>query len=301
MDACERWDYIIFMSMRWLLWAMPFVMLLAGVLPAGPAPVTIAPPTVVTPSADVRSVEVPILMYHHVGNPHTYQTYSVDQRMFEWQMDYLWLNGYHTVSLDDIAAALTTGRSLPDRPIALTFDDGWVQQITNTLPVLLKHNFRATYYVIVNATGRLAGNMDWNQLRQLRDAGMEIGSHTLSHGYLPGMSDSRLRAELVNSRHRLQQELSITVTSLAYPGGAFNTRVERMAREAGYTTAVTVIKGNTQRVDRLYRMERVGVYGVDTPERFAAKADGTFIQKWWPYPRGQATLPTMTPLTNLAP
>jgi peptidoglycan/xylan/chitin deacetylase (PgdA/CDA1 family) len=233
-------------------------------------------------------ITVPILMYHHVGNTNTYQTYSVDNAMFEWQMDYLEKQGYHTVSVADIALALTNGAPLPDKPIAITFDDGWVQQITNTLPVLLRHHFQATYYIIVNVTGRRVANMTWDQVRQLRDAGMWIGSHTLSHGYLPGMSDKRLKDELVNSKQILEQQLGIPITTLAYPGGAFNARVERMAHDAGYVAAVTVLKGYMQRADSLYRLQRVGVYGVDTQERFIAKVDQTFFAKEWPFPQGQA-------------
>ena len=231
---------------------------------------------------------IPILMYHHVGNTSTYQTYSVDNAMFEWQMDDLEKQGYHTVSVADIMLALTDGAPLPDKPIAITFDDGWVQQITNTLPVLLRHHFKATYYIVVNVTGRRAANMTWDQLRQLRDAGMWIGSHTLSHGYLPGMSDTRLRDELLKSKQILEQQLGIPITTLAYPGGAFNARVERIAHEAGYIAAVTVIKGYTQRADGLYRLQRVGIYGVDTQERFIAKIDQTFFAKKWPLPHGQA-------------
>jgi peptidoglycan/xylan/chitin deacetylase (PgdA/CDA1 family) len=246
-----------------------------------------------TPSAHV--INVPILMYHHVGNPDTYQTYSVDMAMFEWQMDYLEKQGYHSVNLDEIASALISGTVLPDKPIAITFDDGWALQITNTLPSLLRHHMRATYYIIVNVTGRRAGVLTWDQVRQLRDAGMWIGSHTLSHGYLPGMSDTKLREELVDSRQILQQQLAEPITSLAYPGGAFDARVERMSRDAGYLDAVSVIKGYSQRSDALYRLQRVGVYGVDTQERFIAKVDQTFFKKIWPFPTGQATLPMSNP------
>jgi peptidoglycan/xylan/chitin deacetylase (PgdA/CDA1 family) len=130
---------------------------------------------------------------------------------------------------------------------------------------------------------------------------MWIGSHTLSHGSLPRMSDARLSAELVNSKRILEHELSVTVTSLAYPGGAFNARVERMAQQAGYMTAVTVIKGYAQHVGELMRLRRVGVYGVDTQERFIAKVNQTFFHKRWPYPHQQAALPTATPFPTATP
>jgi peptidoglycan/xylan/chitin deacetylase (PgdA/CDA1 family) len=312
------WRKIIGMAKRRALWLIVFTLMIAGVMalaqkPAAPAP-TDVPTAIATPigipttTAQVtRTLDIPILMYHHVGNPQVAQTYSVDQAMFHWQMDYLEQQGYHTVSMDDIAAALQTGAPLPAKPVAITFDDGWVLQITDTLPVLLQHHFRATYYIIVNVTGKRAASMTWEQLRQLRDAGMWIGSHTLTHTYLPGLSEARLKEELTGSKQTLEKELGIPITSLAYPGGSFNTRVERCAREAGYTTAVTVIKGYAQREDQLYRLRRVGVYGVDTQERFIAKVDGTFFAKSWPRPSGQARLaqtaaaPTAEPAQSPVP
>jgi peptidoglycan/xylan/chitin deacetylase (PgdA/CDA1 family) len=308
------WRKIICMAKRWAFVLIMALLLIVGVMalakqPADPAP-TETPVPNFTPQATstlTRTLNVPILMYHHVGNPGVVQTYSVDQAMFEWQMDYLEQQGYHTVSLDDIATALATGSSLPDKPVAITFDDGWALQITDTLQVLLRHHFRATYYIIVDVTGKRAATMTWDQVRQLRDAGMWIGSHTLTHTYLPGASETRLRDELLGSKQTLEQELGIPITSVAYPGGSFNARVERMAQEAGYATAVTVIKGYAQRADQMYRLQRVGVYGVDTQERFIAKVDETFFHKSWPLPSGQARLsmpalsPTPKPSTSHVP
>ena len=291
------WRKIICMVKRWAFLLIMALLLIAGVMalakqPTDPAPTETSAPNLTpeVPSTLTRTLNVPILMYHHVGNPGVAQTYSVDQAMFEWQMDYLEQQGYHTVSLDDIAAALATGSSLPDKPVAITFDDGWALQITDTLQVLLRHHFKATYYIIVDVTGKRAATMTWDQVRQLRDAGMWIGSHTLTHTSLPDASETRLRDELLGSKQRLEQELGISITSVAYPGGSFNARVEHMAKEAGYISAVTVIKGYAQREDQLYRLQRVGVYGVDTQERFIAKVDETFFHKSWPLPSGQARL-----------
>ncbi|HEY3342315.1 MAG TPA: polysaccharide deacetylase family protein [Anaerolineae bacterium] len=291
------------MAKSWALWLIPVIVLIAGAVvlaeqPADPAPAQIpaTAPSLAPGATSTRTVNIPILMYHHVGNPKVAQTYSVDQTMFDWQMDYLEQQGYHTVSLDDIAAAMATGSPLPAKPVALTFDDGWALQITNTLPTLLRHHFRATYYIIVNATGKRAASMTWEQVRQLRDAGMWIGSHTLTHGHLNGMSETRLLEELAGSKQTLENELGVPITSLAYPGGSFNALVERMAQAAGYTTAVTVIKGYTQRADLPYRLQRVGVYGVDTQDRFIAKVDATFFRKSWLARPATLSTPTRLPI-----
>ena len=241
------------------------------------------------------TLAVPILMYHHVGNPLTIATYSVDLHMFEWQMDYLAEQGYTTVSLDQIMDALNGKAALPPKPIAITFDDGWAHQISNTLPALQKHGFKATYYIIVNVLDRNASYMTWAQVKQLRDAGMWIGSHTLTHRNMKRLRGQALQNELVQSKKILEEQLGIPITTFAYPGGAFNKRVEKATQAAGYTSAVTVLKGYAQSIKLPYRLQRVGVYGVDTEERFIAKIDQTFFKKQWPRPDGQAHLPDEVP------
>jgi peptidoglycan/xylan/chitin deacetylase (PgdA/CDA1 family) len=260
---------------------------------------TLSPPA--TETTAMRTLDVPILMYHHVGNPNTYQTYNVDEAMFEWQMAYLEQHGYHSVGVDQIAVALLGGPPLPDKPVAITFDDGWALQITNTLPVLLRYHLRATYYIVTDVTGRHLANMSWEQVRQLRDAGMWIGSHTRHHGYLPGMSEQTLHDDLLTSREILEQQLAMPVITLAYPGGAFDARVERAAHDAGYVAAVSTRSGYAQQSDGLYRLRRVGIYGIDTQERFIAKVDETFLQKHWPAARGQARLTNDHPILQTSP
>ncbi len=127
--------------------------------------------------------------------------------------------------------------------------------------------------------------MSFDQLRQLRDAGMWIGSHTVSRPHLPGLPAYKLMFELRASREALEAVLEQPVTTLAYPGGAYDARVMRAAREAGYLAAVAIRGGCIQRSDEVYALSRVELNRTCSKERFVALVEAPFaspVASWSP-------------------
>jgi len=129
----------------------------------------------------------------------------------------------------------------PDsRLVALYFDDAYVNQYEEALPVLLKYEFRATFAVITGEIGLgqgLTKCMDEAELTALSRYGMEIASHTREHSHLAGvMSNEQLRSEIVDSKGDLE-ELGFTVNTLVYPYFEYDAEVMRIAQEAGYECA----------------------------------------------------------------
>jgi hypothetical protein len=118
--------------------------------------------------------------------------------------------------------------------VALTFDDGYGSQLT-AANLLNKHSMRGTFYIIDSALGG-GRYMTWPQVRQLADAGNEIGGHTVTHPHLEGMSLQDQRAEICNNRATLT-ERGFTVTDFAYPYGEADPPLPSVARRCGYTTA----------------------------------------------------------------
>jgi peptidoglycan/xylan/chitin deacetylase (PgdA/CDA1 family) len=119
------------------------------------------------------------------------------------------------------------------RALVITFDDGHVSNFAVALPVLLEHGLRATFFITAGSIGS-GETMSWRQLRELHAAGMEIGSHTLTHRPPATLNDRELRRELVESRRILEDGLGAAVTSISSPTGFFNPRMSAMARETGY-------------------------------------------------------------------
>lgn len=236
------------------------------------------------PSADspritrsLITVSVPILMYHHVGRNNGY-TVSVSMQEFTAQMDWLKQNGYTSVSIDQIAAALRGESTLPPRPVALTFDDGWAHVYTNAVPVMQERGFRGTFFIVANySNARSSVFLSWDQIKALRSAGHWIGSHSLSHRNLNSVDAATLRREVADSKAEIEKHLGGSVTVFAYPYGATSPRVMQAAQEAGYVAAVTVGPSIQQRSDQVYRLTRINIYGGMTLERFQALVTGKHI------------------------
>ena len=129
--------------------------------------------------------------------------------------------------------------------VIITFDDGYESDYSLALPVLLERGLKAVFFVTAGWTGR-PGYMDAGMIRALSASGMAIGSHGLTHSYLTDLDASRLSGELDSSRKRLEDITGTAVDSFSAPGGRFDAKVVRAAREAGYRwifTSDPVING----------------------------------------------------------
>ncbi|MEA3249046.1 MAG: polysaccharide deacetylase family protein [Patescibacteria group bacterium] len=185
-----------------------------------------------------EEVTVPILVYHHIREPKAGlsaadRQYEVTPEVFEAQLAYLQEEGFESIPISDIAAAFSEGKPLPERPVVITFDDGRDTQYTEALPLLKEYGFTATFFVFTNAPNR-PGYVTWEQLAEMRDAGMEIGSHTVYHPFLTKSSDEELISELQGSRATIQEKLGVPGDVLAYPFGLHDERVLAAVWEAGY-------------------------------------------------------------------
>jgi peptidoglycan/xylan/chitin deacetylase (PgdA/CDA1 family) len=212
-----------------------------------------------------RKAVVPILMYHRINIPKPSASamtrrLTVHPADFARQMKWLDRNGYTTITQRQLFDALMCGRPLPRRPIMITFDDGYRDAFFKASPALLSLGMRATAYVI---TERVSGPdpnfLTWTLLGALEKRGIEIGSHALTHGDLTTMSDAQLLAELRGSRLALERRLGHRVPWFAYPYGAYDARVEKFARRAGYLLAVTTEPGQIQSADRPLALKRLRV------------------------------------------
>lgn len=214
-----------------------------------------------------RTIRVPILMYHYVSVPPAgadkYRLdLSVTPEAFEAQMDYLVDAGYHAVRLSDLARYLVYGTALPEKPIVLTFDDGYEDNYVNALPVLESHHYVGTFFVITDAVEEnRSGYMTWPQLKEMVRAGMEVGSHTLDHIELRGKSRAIQNRQITRSKQILEAQLSMPVTAFSYPAGKYDANSTDLLRLAGYLGAVTEVQGTRQTADGVYELRRIRVRG----------------------------------------
>ena len=194
---------------------------------------------------------VPILAYHSVGGAAS--DYVVPVPAFEQQLDWLAAQGFHTISLHELAERRAGRARLPSRAIVLTFDDGKSDALEVVLPLLRKHDMRATFFIITGQIGR-PGFLSWAGVRALAAAGMEIGSHTRSHPRLPDLTNAAAEEELKSSKAILEAQLGGPVEALAYPYNSLRSHTVALVAEAGYRIAVAGPAHGTSDVLRLRRL-----------------------------------------------
>ncbi len=215
---------------------------------------------------------IPILMYHHVARVpaglRALRGLYVSPGAFSRQMRLLRLLGYRGLSMS--AAAPYLRGEIQGRIAVITLDDGYVDNLVHALPILQRHGFSATCYVVSASagncnhwdserTGRRDPLMDMTQLRQWQLGGMEVGAHTRSHVRLTQCSDAALRDEVRGCRADLEAALGSEVSQFCYPYGDHDERVVAAVREAGYLAATTTVRGRARAGSDPLRLPRIPI------------------------------------------
>ncbi len=213
-----------------------------------------------------EQVVVPILLYHFVGRENletdgqSTTRYNVTVADFDAQLALLRRLGYETVTIHDVADAISGTATLPSRPVAITVDDGWVEQYTQIYPALKKYDMVATFFI--PSTYPVGGRfVTWEQLKTMANTGMEIGAHTRTHVDLTALSSDTAWYELSDSKKTLEEKLGITVYSMSYPFGNYSSSVIQLTQKAGYRAAVALGPTPKQSLNSLYRLNRLEVFG----------------------------------------
>ncbi len=232
----------------------------------------------------VSSALVPILMYHSV-RPIDFKTtnafvssLTLPPAEFERELIYLKSRGFTSVTMRDLALHLRGELDLPARPVVLTFDDGFMNDYQYAFPLLKKYGFTGTFFIITGFLGK-PEYMRWDQVIDLARSGMEIGSHTITHPDLTTLTPAVRDQQLASSKQTLEQKLGIEITSLSYPGGAYNAAVEAAATRAGYETAVTTHYGANHPAGKPMELSRVRIQGTDQLGSFKWKIEQFFPAK----------------------
>ena len=203
----------------------------------------------------------PILEYHQVTNElldPVYEVYNVPPDDFAAQLDYLQAEGYTTITLQDFMRVVHGKDKLPDKPIVLTFDDGYQDNYQTMLPILEAHKMTAVVYVITNELGK-KNYLTLDELKDMQKRGLEIGSHTSDHLPLTALDKITQRRQIRESKTFLEWSGLQTIYSLSYPNGAFNSEIEELLREENYLTAVTGEAGLNTLETNPYELYRVHI------------------------------------------
>ncbi len=203
-----------------------------------------------------------VVLYHHVSDS-TPKSTSISPAAFEAQMDYLEQHNFKIVPLPELVEKLRKGESLPDKTVAISFDDSYASVYESAFPRLKKRGWPFTFFVNTDSVGESKLFVSWEQLREMATYGATIANHTSTHTHLPrnnpgeNQSDyrARIRADIEKAQQKIKQEIGEAPMMLAYPFGEDDIDVQRIAKKLGYIafgqqSGALYEKGDLQAVPR---------------------------------------------------
>lgn len=253
-----------------------------------------------------------ILVYHNVPSEtdrSKLRNDSVSADDFERQMLFLKENSFNVISLKTLIYFLRSGNRIPRKSIIVTFDDGYKTAYTNAYPILKKYGIPATIFLAVGFIGKSKrfpwlqtdngdhfvenpSAMNWDEVRQLHDAGIEIGSHTLSHRLLPKLDIRDIEEEILASQAIIQERLSHTPRALALPFSFpivhsnwpnFKSALLRTLKKGKYTSCCTMLRRHISSRTDPFILGRLPVGKFDDLALFNAKLVGSYT--WTRFPQ----------------
>jgi peptidoglycan/xylan/chitin deacetylase (PgdA/CDA1 family) len=232
---------------------------------------TVAPTPVPTPAAPTpppaaainKSASAIVLLYHRFEeHPRKGDTLAITPEEFEKEMGELKTSGFTVIPMQDFIAWRHGQKNIPARSAIITIDDGYLSGYDTAWPILKKFGYPFTVFIYIDYIGSGGKSISWDQLAEMRDAGVDIESHTYSHSHLtsPGYGvdattrkrvekdiqtlgrEGWLRKEIVDSKNVLEKNLGIKVDAFAYPygTGSNDPHIRQVVKEAGYDMAFNV-------------------------------------------------------------
>jgi peptidoglycan/xylan/chitin deacetylase (PgdA/CDA1 family) len=211
-------------------------------------------------------------MYHYIRvNPDPSdklgEDLSVRPEVFEEELRWLASHGYHALTLRSVVSSWKGNKPLPDKPVVLTFDDGYEDVYTVALPAMQRYGFVGVAFAVSSFVGR-PGYASAEQLRKLQEQGWEIGAHSADHVDLTKLGSEALRRQVEGSREALTILLGERPRSFSYPSGRWNQTVERAVAGAGFEAAVTTQWGVARPTMDTLSLPRLRIRGTTTLRSF---------------------------------
>jgi peptidoglycan/xylan/chitin deacetylase (PgdA/CDA1 family) len=193
---------------------------------------------------------------------------------FEAQLAWLQSQGYESITLTDLVYHLARGWPLPDKPVILTFDDGYRDNYTNAFPLLQEYGYTGTFFLV---TGPIdfenPDYLTWDMVEEMHRGGMDFQPHSYRHLDLRGAGKDFLIFEILAPKEAIQARTGETPRFYAYPSGRYDDRTIAVLKSANYWGAVITEQGATHTSDGLFELDRVRIRGTHTLEDFEKLMD----------------------------
>lgn len=252
--------------------------------------------------------EIPVLMYHHLEDNMNNNS-TIDPVNFENQIKTLKEEGYNAITIQQFYDYLNGENKLPEKPVLITFDDGYLSNYEKAYPILKKYNMNATIFIIAsrilekneeNVYSNEIPKMNWEQLREMKDY-ISIQSHTWDlhyklkgkfgrmkgpiyapsyiNGNLENQEDyeERVKNDFYRSKEIIKEKLGYEPVALSYPFGDYSKDTMKLAQEAGFKMAFGIKNKRIQIGDNLYSLNRITVNGNFTGEDLIEEIENNFF------------------------
>lgn len=237
-----------------------------------------------------------VLVYHSIKDlpkANDLMRITVPPALFDAQIRYLLARGYKILPIDNILDYLSGNKQITGKEIALTFDDGFEDNLDAAVNTLKKNGLTAIYFLASNHIGSkeifpwckdeplYSKPLSLEETLKLISVNMRIGSHSLNHINMGEITHDRARLleEIAVSKKALEDKLKVKVDYFAYPYGrrdSYNVMTEDMVRQSGYKAAFTNVFGSNKKGDNLFELKRTRITWNDTPFRFKMKLAGAY-------------------------
>ena len=205
---------------------------------------------------------IPVLNYHQINDTEK-NALTVNTEQFEAQMKYLSENGYTTITPADMLDAWENGTKLPEKPVIITFDDGYLDNYNHAFPILEKYQLKATIFLISDYVNTYPNYLTWSAVQDMQESGLiDFESHTLSHEELtkaPSLDEAK--HQLIGSKQAIEWNLGKQVNFIAYPCGEYDADIEQATKDAGYRAAFTVNYALAEPGEDPFILDRVPIFG----------------------------------------
>lgn len=211
---------------------------------------------------DKNLVRIPILMYHSISDSDPNNSLLVPVKQFESEVKWLKENGFTPMLLDDVVKAFNTGH-VPQKPVAITFDDGYSDNYSDAYRILKENNMKATFFIITNNTDKDSFYMNSSMLKEMSQNGMGIENHTSSHIEFPNISREDKITIIQEGRDALKEKVGVDSKFLCYPVGKYDAETIEVGKELGIKAAVTTAPGISTANDGMYTLKRLRISPMD--------------------------------------
>jgi peptidoglycan/xylan/chitin deacetylase (PgdA/CDA1 family) len=233
-----------------------------------------------------KLARVPVMMYHDVL-PEKEVFFDVTTEELEQDFQLIRDHDLTPISLDQLVAHLQTGMALPEKPILLTFDDGYVGHYDRVFPLIKKYGYPALFSVFTaKVDGKVAGRstLTWSQLAEMAaNPLVTIASHSVTHPPdLTQLPDSQLLREVIEAKRILEARLGKPIQYFTYPEGHYDARVAEAVTKAGYRAALTMDDFNEQFAEQSESLLAIARFGQSRLEDVIDQAWGGISRvPWW--------------------